>query len=209
MLVYLARHGETTANREGIILGRSDAPLTTSGISVIERLGKILTDCDIRSILTSPLARAEASATIIGREIGIPPVPMDDLMELSCGHWEGRPRKDLLGKGKTLRSTWTDCPPGGESCKEAEARVSRLIDIIGRALGKGSVLVVGHAVVNRVLLRLWYQLDPLFASDLTQPHDLVYVLGRKVSVRWLCADGSSGTGWNGATVKFALEDRFY
>lgn len=195
MVLYLARHGETTANRAGVILGQGDASLTTSGISVAARLGRILTGCDIGCILTSLLGRARASAGIIAQEIGITPIPIDELVELSCGRWEGRLRSEVLGSRRAIRSSWTDCPPGGESCKDAEARVGRAIGIIQRELSKSSVLVVGHSLVNRVLLKLWYQLDPTFANELTQPHDLMYVLGMKASVQWLRADDSSGTGW--------------
>ncbi len=194
MLVYLTRHGETIANREGIILGRSDAPLTASGILVTARLGKVLKGCGISFILTSPLGRARKSAEIFGREIGVTPVAIDEMSELSCGLWEGMPRREVLGQRNMIRSTWTDRPPGGESCEDAEERVGSSIGIIRRELSKGPVLVVGHSVVNRVLIRLWYQLEPLFAVDLIHPHDLIRVLSLEEPVRWLRADGSSGEG---------------
>lgn len=195
MLFYLARHGETTANRRRVILGRNDAPLTALGLSVGESLGRILRDRLIGCLFTSPLGRARASAQILAHAVGVVPVPMNELVELACGRWEGRPRDNVLGSRNVIRSTWTDSPPGGESCQDAEARVSRAVDIIQGKLSKSSVLAVGHAGVNRVLLKIWYNLDPVLANELTQPHDLVYVLSVKAPLRWLNAKGDSGMGW--------------
>jgi len=77
---------------------------------------------------------------------------------------------------------------------DAEPRVMELIDMIVEQFDGVSVLVVGHAVVNRVLLRIWCELAPDLASRLAQPHDLVYILNGKAPIRWLRADGRTGTG---------------
>ena len=194
MQLFLGRHGETTANRQGMILGRTDAPLTPSGIETARRLGGILQGEPIRGILTSPLGRTMASALIIAGMIGVAPIANYRLLELSCGQWEGRLREEILCGGKTLRSAWTDRPPGGESCMDAEPRVMELIDMVDGQFDGGSILLVGHAVVNRVFLKIRCGLAPDLANRLVQPHDMVYILSDNTPIRWLRADGSTGTG---------------
>jgi broad specificity phosphatase PhoE len=176
--LYLARHAETAANREGVILGQSDAPLTASGVLSAQKMGRLLAGRGVICILTSPLGRARTSAEIMARHVGVEPVLLADLAELSCGRFEGRPRKEVLENERSLRSSWTDRPPGGESYRDAEGRAARAIGVIEKELGRGPVLVVGHAVFNRVLLKLYCGLDPGFAIELIQPHDLIYRVGR-------------------------------
>jgi broad specificity phosphatase PhoE len=201
MEVYLARHGETSANREGIVLGRGDAPLTPQGIETMRRLAEILGGRGIQVIMTSPLGRAVASARIIAEAIDAILVPTEGLVELSCGAWEGRRRAEFSAGSRGLRATWTERPPGGESCRDAEPRITKVIERVLGLSGNGPLLVVGHSVANRVLLKLWYHLDANFANGLVQPHDLVHVLSpaardaQGAPVRWLCADGASGFGW--------------
>lgn len=194
MKVYLARHGETTANERGIVLGQTDAPLVPSGRDCTRRLAHWLQDQGIQTILVSSLGRAVESARILAEEIGGVPVPVAELMELSCGRWEGLLRGET-GSGGTLRSTWTHRPPGGESCQDAEPRVLKIIHTILELPAGSSTLVVGHAAVNRVFLKLWHHLDPSLANLIAQPHDLIYILERELPVRWIRADGKSGSGW--------------
>ena len=92
MIVYLARHGETFANRENVVLGRGDSPLTPSGIESLEGLAARLSGQQLRRVLASPLGRASASARLIAGRLGAEVIHCDALMELSCGDWEGKSR---------------------------------------------------------------------------------------------------------------------
>ena len=57
----------------------------------------------------------------------------------------------------------------------------------GDHVGRHSVpiLVVGHASVNRVFLKLWLSLDPECAMRINSPHDTIYLIEdrRKVVAR--------------------------
>ena len=55
--IYVVRHGETTDNLEGNFR-RADAQLTEKGIEQAKKVGEILKDVIINSIVTSPLERA-------------------------------------------------------------------------------------------------------------------------------------------------------
>lgn len=68
ILLVFVRHGETEANREGIIQGSGcDFPLTEKGVSGAVMTGQALRDAEIKwdFVCSSPLLRAYRTATII------------------------------------------------------------------------------------------------------------------------------------------------
>ncbi len=192
MIVYLARHGETVANREKVVLGCGDSPLTPSGIETVEGLAAQLCGRQIRCLFSSPLGRALASARLMAERLEAAVIPSDALAELSCGQWEGKRRQQVLPGGGDLRTTWNEAPPGGESCREAETRVAAFIHWLQARPDLSPLLVVGHSVVNRVFLRVWLNLDPHVALAIHQPSDLIYILGQSVPLCWFNAAGDSG-----------------
>lgn len=194
MIVYLARHGETFANRENVVLGRGDSPLTSLGIEALEALAARLSGLQIRRVLTSPLDRAAASAQLMAGRLGATVTVCDGLAELSCGEWEGKPRRVVLPEGGALRSSWSDAPPGGESYEDAEARVKEVVGGIRAGPEADPLLVVGHSVVNRVFLKVWIGSAPDRALPIRHPFDLVYVLREGEIPRWFDASGRAGSG---------------
>ncbi len=194
MIIYLARHGETFANRENVVLGQSDSPLTSSGIESLECLAARLSGQKLCQVLTSPLGRASASARLIAGRLGAAVIHCDGLMELSCGDWEGKARGLVLPNGGCLRSSWTDAPPGGDSCRTAEARVTEVIGTIRTHPDVSPLLVVGHSVVNRVFLKILLGLSPDLALSIQHPFGLIYVLCENDAPRWFDASGKTGAG---------------
>ncbi len=210
MIVILARHGETAANRNGLILGRKDYPLTPSGIASTEKLAAavsagylwspiddpvgIRTDGLKGAIFTSPLGRAKASAGIFARQTSWQIIVLDGMAELGCGEWEGRSRTEVAPDRPFVRMTWAEFPPGGESYHSASARVEAAVDAIRKVEGIEIALVVGHGSVNRLFLKTWLDLDPAYAMSISQRHDMVYVLTEDKGTFWIGADGDSGQG---------------
>jgi broad specificity phosphatase PhoE len=182
--IFLARHGQTESNRNGLVMGRSNSPLTEEGIAATRRLARALDGEPIEAIFSSPLGRAAESARIYSKTLGSPMVLKEALAELSCGLWEGKLRVSVVGDTWQLRSAWQERPPGGESYRDAELRVSGLIEEIGPRDRKDAIMLVGHAGVNRVLLKLLLDLNPDVAMRIRCPHDVVYVVdGRGTLVR--------------------------
>jgi broad specificity phosphatase PhoE len=191
--IILARHGETTANRDGFIMGRSDFSLTPEGALVAEKVGSLIRNENIAYVLSSPLGRAIASSRIYTNGTGLRISTSDSLAELACGQWEGRLRDGVTGGKHAIRDTWFDRPPGGESYNDAEPRAESVIRELASDTNPESVLVVGHAGINRVLLKLLLNLEPEIALRIQCPHDTIYVIkGREVEAK--SAAGSKTQG---------------
>ncbi|MBI5251280.1 MAG: histidine phosphatase family protein [Desulfomonile tiedjei] len=177
--VILVRHGETWDNREGRIMGSSDSPLTPEGIQVAKLLAKSIVNEKISVAFSSSLGRALSSAEIYTRDINCPVLPRPAMCELACGLWEGRIRTEAEPGRTAIRTTWYDRPPGGESYSDAEDRVGSFIRELNSSDYSNPVLVVGHAGINRVFLKLWLGLPPDHAIRILFAHDMLYVLDGK------------------------------
>lgn len=139
--LVLVRHGESTFVAEGRFQGRRDPPLTELGQRQATLVGTRLADRQSGAPLAvprqppvgiwhSPLARAAASAQIIGeRQPGRPPLHrVDDLVELAQGEWEGQLMADVRGRWPAELDAWRRRPteaqaPGGERLLDAAHRV--------------------------------------------------------------------------------------
>jgi phosphoserine phosphatase len=173
--IIIARHGETVANKNKLILGGSDSPLTERAREMAREFAEILHRFEISRAYTSPLGRAVESANIYCEKIGIEPVPVEALRELSCGDWELRPRSILGREDAPIRKTWDYYPPGGESYADGAGRLSELVDHIKNTDEPG-LLLVGHASLNRVLLSMLLDMPASQALRLWTPHHIMYFI---------------------------------
>lgn len=195
MKIVLARHGQTTANRDGFIMGRTDAPLTRQGLETVNDMSRIIGLERVQRILSSSLGRAALTAATYSHHLRVPLSFRESMAELSCGSWEGRHRADVIAGSGPIRSTWQFRPPGGESYQDGETRVASLMEeILGQTDGK-TVLVVGHASVNRVFIKLILGLDPVEAMTIRSPHDTVYVIEPGRDIRYVSGSGLSDCGF--------------
>ena len=71
--IYFVRHGQTKANKNGLIFGQWDLPLNQTGIKqakkTAEKLAKIARKEKIDAILCSPLTRTKQTASIIAKKL--------------------------------------------------------------------------------------------------------------------------------------------
>ncbi|MGO8871956.1 MAG: histidine phosphatase family protein [Acidimicrobiales bacterium] len=145
-MLILVRHGESTGNAEGRLLGRIDAPLTERGLAQARTLGPSVAGAS--RIISSPLARARDTAEALGTGL---PIEIDDRwLEVDYGEFDGRPLRDVPDEvWMRWRSDPGYRPPGGETLTEAGARVRSACEELfdedgGAARGPGSVVVVSH-----------------------------------------------------------------
>ena len=161
--VILARHGETEWNVEEIFRGRIDVELNEIGIKQAELLAEYLSDAKVEAVYSSPLKRALRTAERIANyhqlEIEIAP----GLIDLDFGEWQGLPHQEARDKYKELYTEWIGCPgkvqmPAGESLNDVRERA---IGVVYKIIAEyeGTVVLVAHRVVNKVLICALLGLD--------------------------------------------------
>jgi broad specificity phosphatase PhoE len=146
-MLVLVRHGEATANAAGLLLGRSDVPLTERGRAQVAALRAHVGP--VVAIVSSPLRRARdtAEGLATGREV----VVDDRWVELDYGEHEG----ERLGAvpadvWQRWRADPGYRPAGGESLSDVGSRVRGACEALFATAGAGArddhgdVVVVSH-----------------------------------------------------------------
>jgi probable phosphomutase (TIGR03848 family) len=127
-IVLLIRHGRTSANTAGVLVGRtSGVELDDAGAKQVSELAGRLSGVPLRAVVTSPLRRCRqtAQAVLSAQSDGCVMTVEQGLVECAYGEWTGRPLREL-SKDK-LWSAVQHQPsavrfPGGESMSEMSAR---------------------------------------------------------------------------------------
>ena len=63
--LYLIRHGETDANKSGVLMGSTDIPLNDTGRQQAALLRDRINALEVDSIFASPLTRAVETASVV------------------------------------------------------------------------------------------------------------------------------------------------
>jgi broad specificity phosphatase PhoE len=94
-VIALVRHGQSTTNAEGLLVGRSDPHLTELGERQARALAPWL--IDVKEVWVSPLARARETAALAIP--GRPFVVKESFIELDYGALEGQSAATMAGEG--------------------------------------------------------------------------------------------------------------
>lgn len=147
-LLALIRHSESVWIAEGRFQGRGDPPLSDLGLRQASAVGARMAapteapaipvpDTPPEAIWHSPLRRALQTAQAIheAREADAPLRPLEGLVELGQGEWEGMPHDEVRERYPDQLAAWRIDPihhqaPGGETIVDAAARVAQATDII-------------------------------------------------------------------------------
>lgn len=153
--LWLIRHGETEWSRAGRHTGRTDIPLTATGVEQATALRARIGDRRFALVLSSPLRRAWETCRLAGLADGARTT--DDLLEWDYGAYEGRTTPEIRSEvpGWTI---WNEGVPAGETVEAVAIRARRVIDEAVRA--RGDVALFGHGHVLRVLAACWLGLSP-------------------------------------------------
>jgi probable phosphoglycerate mutase len=148
--LVLIRHGPTRWNAEGRMQGRSDQPLSDSGRAEVGRW-TLPADFSAYRWMTSPLLRARETAALLGHgDAEIVP----ELTETDWGEWEGRKLDELRNcfglEMKEMEARGLDFrPPGGESPRDAQARLRPWLASFAAA-GRPGVAVCHKGVIRAI-----------------------------------------------------------
>lgn len=148
-LLTLVRHGETSANLDGVWHGSTDTALTQRGRQQAECVARYLGESakSASAIYSSPLQRAHDTALAIGREMSLDPVPHSGLREFDLGEWEGRSYASLYEDERLWDHMKQDphfAPHGGESPRVVTDRFVAALREIARSHPDEHVIVVAH-----------------------------------------------------------------
>lgn len=163
--LLLVRHGETDWARERLHTGRSDVPLNARGETQARALGHTLPLDQPAAVWVSPLQRARETARLAGLVVD----QVDhDLIEWDYGAADGRstiqireeiPGWDVWDHG--VRALGGE----GETVDEVGRRADNVIE---RAKAvEGTVVLVAHAHLLRILAARWIGMDAVAGRHLT------------------------------------------
>ena len=156
--VYILRHVESEANRDGVGLGREDSPPTELGLRQRAAVAAALADAGIARVLTSPLTRAATLAEAVAEASGASVERREALLELDVGELAGLPFSEARERYGDFLEAWRGersaaVPmPGGESLQQLQDRAWPVVAPLVAGEADGDVAVVTHNFVVRVLL---------------------------------------------------------
>ena len=148
-LLTIVRHGQTSANVDGVWHGSTNTPLTDHGhrqaAAVAEHIDVHLRP--VAHVYASPLDRAHHTARAIADRLGLAPALDPDLVEYDLGDWEGLTFRHLYDDKQLFDKMKTDpdfAPHGGESPKQVGERLSSALRRIAARHPGERVVVVSH-----------------------------------------------------------------
>jgi broad specificity phosphatase PhoE len=162
--IILVRHGETEWNTSEIFRGRTDIDLNETGLRQAELLGKYLRDEKIDHIYSSPLKRAVKTAEAIAKHQKTGVNIVENLIDFDCGEWQGLTVEEVKEKDDVLYQDWLDTPeqmriPGGETLEDVLNRAMPFVVGSVMKCREGTIALVSHRVVHKVLICALLKLD--------------------------------------------------
>jgi broad specificity phosphatase PhoE len=154
----LVRHGQTTWNREDRFRGRSDIPLNETGAAqAVLTARRIAAQWRPTAICCSPLLRARQTAQAIAEPLGLPVEPHQGLNDINFGLLQGWTVPEATERWPVVVHTWFTAPhlarpPEGERLEEVHTRVMAAVNELATHHPGGTVVLVGHMVLNKVIL---------------------------------------------------------
>lgn len=157
-LIYLLRHCESSANKDGILAGRTPKiGLSKNGAKQANQIATALYQKGFTKIYVSPMQRCLETIEPFLKKSRRRALSEPLFIEMNYGLWSGRKLKDLrreklwkLIQSKPSRVKF----PSGESFAAAERRIKKGLNKVARANPKGKVLVVSHGDPIKIAIQL-------------------------------------------------------
>jgi broad specificity phosphatase PhoE len=178
MSLYFLRHGQSEANVKRVFAGQKEnSPLTELGKQQAETAANNLENASITKIVSSNLIRAQQTAEIVASRLGIRDVTTDDrIAEYDMGALTGTPNQAITSHELTSAE-------GAENPALFKTRVLEALRQYNAE--KGTVLLVSHAGVGRMIEALRMDIDPDNFYDIA-PYPNAQAV--KLSLDWLEKD---------------------
>jgi broad specificity phosphatase PhoE len=138
-------HSTTVDNEQGRATGWLPGQLSERGRAQAQQLGRRRTGDGITATFSSDLTRAAETATVAFGAAGIPVLYDWRLRECDYGQRNGMPVAELhAGRREHLDRPY----PGGESWRQAVARVGRFLGDLPLRWNEQRILVIGHVATR-------------------------------------------------------------
>ncbi|MBP1724859.1 MAG: Phosphoglycerate mutase [Deltaproteobacteria bacterium] len=154
--LYLVRHGQTAWNVGEIFRGRADIPLDETGRREAGLAGEALREATIHAVYSSPLSRSFETAQLIAKFHNLPVEPLEAIIDISYGDWEGLSNERVRESYPELHKLWHEqphkvCFPRGESLDEVRARTMTAVSRLMVKHEDRTIVLVAHRVPNKVI----------------------------------------------------------
>lgn len=154
--VYVVRHGQTAWNLEEVFRGRMDIPLDETGKKEVHLAGEAIKDETLHAIYSSPLSRSMETAENIAKFQNVEVTPLDAIIDISYGEWEGVGLVEVQKKYPDLYALWLKAPhkvtfPNGESLEAVRVRTMGAIEDLLEKHTNENIALVAHRVPNKVI----------------------------------------------------------
>lgn len=156
-MLYLIRHGQTTGDVENRYGGSYDDHLTDLGRRQSHSVTQALRDKQLTIVYSSPLSRARETADIIATTLNVPQQVLPAFRECNrYGILSGMTKREALqaypkevAKVADLHKTVT----GAEPYSNFNSRVTEAFDLLSRQHSNGSIALITHRGIFRLLFR--------------------------------------------------------
>ncbi len=158
--LYFIRHGETDWNREKRFQGKTDIALNQLGREQASTLSPRLALLNVGTVFSSPLSRAFETAQIATKDLGLPIVRDERLMETNVGEAEGLTFEELEKRfGENGIDRWRSYEerdldfayPNGESKRQMMYRAKSVALEIAQNSNTENTAIFSHGMFMRAL----------------------------------------------------------
>jgi len=156
--IILVRHGQTEWNRVERFRGQADVPLNATGLAQAQATGRrVAATWEPVAVYASPLSRAVQTAQAIAQHFDLTVQPQAGLMDIDYGKWRGLTPTEVSKGWPDVFYAWQHAPhtaqiPDGETLAHLRTRgMATVHQLVERHAGQ-TFVIVGHTVINRVLL---------------------------------------------------------
>lgn len=158
--LIIVRHGETMANKTGLLQGQTECPLNDNGRAQARAAAERLKDVHFDAAYASNLSRAWETAEIItALHPGLELQKAEALREWFLGDLENRMQPELLKLyPEQMAAFRRECAainiPNGESLADVQGRVSAFLEKLADDNPGKTILLVTHGGILQRIFRM-------------------------------------------------------
>jgi probable phosphoglycerate mutase len=171
--------------------GRADVPLNETGLAQAEATGRrIASEWQPVAVYSSPLSRAVKTAEAIAKRFYLSVQVHLGLADIDYGEWQGLTPEQVRERWPEIHTAWYNTPqlariPGGETLYNLRVRGMAAVNEMAARHAGQTVILVGHTVINRIILlgvlslgneRFWKLKQDTCAINVFDVEDGDYVL---------------------------------